>query len=153
MKNKEILNGRIGLKLVAIGKMSKIFALQRFSDEDHEITPEQFSVLAALAEHGAMHQSQIGGATMKDKANITRIVNILETNGLVRRNIEADKRRVNKIYMTERGQLAYTKILPTILGIWKDTVKGISKHEMDILLKVLSKIRTNLEDELNIKDR
>lgn len=152
METQEILNSRIGLKLVAIGKMSKIFALQRFSENQHEVSPEQFSVLAALIEYGAMHQKRLGVATMKDKANVTRIINILEKNGFVRRNIEVDKRQINKIYITEKGRDAYEKILPTILNIWQTTVEGVSAEEMEILLKVLKKIRNNLEEKLHITD-
>lgn len=153
MEKEDLLKSRIGLKLVAIGKMSKIFALQRFSEENHEISPEQFSVLAALAENDGLHQSQLGQATMKDKANITRIINILETNGLVRRSSEVDKRKVNKIYITEKGINAYKKILPTILDIWQSTIDGISPAEIEVMLKVLAQIRQNLDEKLILREK
>ena len=90
---------------------------------------------------------------MKDKANITRIINILETNGFVKRNSEVDKRKVNKIYITEKGRNAYEKILPTILDIWQSTIDGISPNEIEVMLKVLAQIRQNLDEKLNLREK
>ena len=61
-----------------LGKKSKILALQRFSMNNYPITPEQFTILAALVEQDGMYQSQIAHWTMKDRPNITRLTNILE---------------------------------------------------------------------------
>ena len=151
METKKILESRIGLKLVTIGKMSKIFALQSFSCADHPITPEQFSVLAALAEQDGMHQSQIAAFTMKDRPNITRIINILEEKGLVTRNPDTNKRKIFKINITEEGRQAYEKVVPTVLEHWQDSVKGISDEELMSCLKVLNKIKANLEEKLNMQ--
>ncbi len=145
-----LLNSKIGLKLVVIGKMSKIFALQRFAAMGHEITPEQFTVLAALAENNGMFQRQIGTYTLKDRPNITRIINILEKMELVTRISDVEKRKVYKIYITEKGKEVYSKVLPTVLDIWSATVKNISENEISTTLQVLEKIRKNLEGNLNI---
>ena len=151
METKNLLKSKIGLKLVTIGKMSKVFALQSFASKKHPITPEQFSVLAALAEQDGMYQRQIATYTLKDRPNITRIINILEKTGLVKRSSGVDKRKVFKIHITEKGKQVYEEVLPTILGIWSSTVEGISDEEITTALKVLGKIRENLSNNLNIQ--
>ncbi len=153
METKKILESRIGLKLVTIGKMSKVFALQRFSGKNHPITPEQFSVLAALAEQDGMHQSQIAAFTLKDRPNITRIINILEEMELVKRSSGVDRRKVFKVHITPKGREVYEKVLPTILDIWSSTVEGVTNEEMTTTLKVLAKIRENLSNNLNIHNQ
>lgn len=151
MEKKNLLKSKIGLKLVTIGKMSKVFALQSFTVKKHPITPEQFSVLSALAEQDGMYQRQIATYTLKDRPNITRIINILENMELVKRSSGVDKRKVFKIHITEKGRQVYEEVLPTILGIWSSTVEGISDEEITTALKVLGKIRENLSNNLNIQ--
>ena len=151
MKKKNILESKIGLKLTMLGKKSKILALQRFSMNDHPITPEQFTILAALVEQDGMYQSQIARWTMKDRPNITRLTNILEKMKLVSRQADVNKRRVYKISITDKGREVYERILPTILDVWKDTVEGISDIELDTTLQVLHKIRLNLDNNINIQ--
>jgi DNA-binding MarR family transcriptional regulator len=151
MLQNKILKSKIGLKLSTIGKMSKVFAIQQFSYEGHGITPEQFTVLSALVENDGMYQRQICVKTFKDRPNITRIVNILENAGMVRREEDANGRKIYKIYITEKGKKVYDKVLPTILKVWGTTVKGIPEKELEVLLKVLEKIRINLSENLNIQ--
>jgi DNA-binding MarR family transcriptional regulator len=151
MLQNKILKSEIGLKLSTIGKMSKVFAIQQFSYEEHKITPEQFTVLAALVENDGMYQRQICANTFKDRPNMTRIVNILESADLVKRASDANGRKIYKIYITEKGRQVYQKILPTVLKVWGTTVKGIPDEELEILLKVLEKIRKNLSENLNIQ--
>jgi len=152
MESNNLLKSKIGLKLVTIGKMSKILALKRFGGKSHPVTPEQFTVLAALAEHDGMFQRQIATYTLKDRPNITRIINILEDMELVTRNSGVEKRKVNKIYITEKGKQIYEEVLPTILDIWSSTVEGISEDELSTALEVLGKIRENLDKNLNIHE-
>jgi DNA-binding MarR family transcriptional regulator len=151
MLQNKILKSEIGLKLSTIGKMSKVFAIQQFSYEEHGITPEQFTVLAALVENDGMYQRQICVKTFKDRPNVTRIVNILESADLVRRNQDVNGRKIYKIYITDKGRQIYQQILPTILKVWGTTVKDIPDEDLETLLKVLEKIRQNLSENLNIQ--
>ena len=78
MDNIDLLKSRIGMKLVRVGKMVRAIAIQKFIKANYEITPEQFTVLAAILDHDGLYQRQIGALTLKDRPNITRIINILE---------------------------------------------------------------------------
>ena len=85
MDKKDLLKSRIGMKLVRVGKMTRAIATQNFKKENYPITPEQFTVLTAILDHDGLYQRQIGAITLKDRPNITRIVNILEKMELVTR--------------------------------------------------------------------
>lgn len=151
MKQKNILESKIGLKLVSIGKLSKIYAWQKFLAKKHPITPEQFTVLSVLVEHDGLYQRQIAMMTMKDRPNITRIINILENTGMVERISDVEKRKVFKIRITQKGKDVYEKVLPTILEIWSSTVEGLSDEEIETTLIVLEKIKNNIGSDLNIQ--
>lgn len=146
MQAKNLLNQKIGLVLTQIGLLSRVFAIQSFAKNVMEITPEQFTVLTALREHGDLYQRQISAITLKDRANITRIISILESQGFVTRQLEACKRQIQKVSITEKGIEMYEKALPYILEIWAKTIENISEEEMNACFITLQKIKENLQN-------
>lgn len=151
MDNKDLLKSRIGMKLVRVGKMTRAIAVQRFTKENFPLTPEQYTVLTAILDHDGLYQRQISAITLKDRPNITRIINILEKMGFVTRTSDVNKRKVIKINITEKGKEAYNQALPTVLELWQESVEGVSDEELQSCLKVLNKIKVNLEEKLNIQ--
>lgn len=146
MQAKNLFNQKIGLLLSQIGMLSRVFAIQSFSRNGLEITPEQFTVLAALVEHGGLYQRQVCAITLKDRANITRIVSILESQGLVIRRIESQGRQIRKAEITDKGREVYEKALPAILEIWARTVEDVDEDEMNACFLTLQKIKENLQN-------
>lgn len=149
MDNIDLLKSRIGMKLVRVGKMVRAIAIQKFIKANYEITPEQFTVLAAILDHDGLYQRQIGALTLKDRPNITRIINILEDKGLVTRTPDVNKRKIFKINITDKGKIEYENTLPTVLEHWQDSVNGVSDEELKSCLNVLNKIKENLEEKLH----
>ena len=146
MQAKFLLNQKIGLLLTQIGLLSRVFAIQSFSKNVCEITPEQFTVLAALKEHGDLYQRQISAITLKDRANITRIISILETQGFISRKVESQGRQIQKVSITDKGSEMVEKALPFILDIWAKTVENIDEEEMNACFLTLQKIKENLQN-------
>ncbi len=146
MKQEILLKHKIGMRLSRIGLLSKVFATQAFAKDGCGITPEQFTVLSALKENDGMYLRQLANITFKDRPNMTRIVSILESNGYVASTLESEGRQVKKLYITEKGKEICDKMLPTILKVWQETVKGISEEEIDSVLRTLDKIEKNLRD-------
>ena len=151
MDKTDLLKSRIGMKLVRVGKMVRAIANRKFVEADYPITPEQFTVLTAILDHDGLYQRQIGALTLKDRPNITRIINILENKGLVTRTADTNKRKIFKINITEKGKEAYEEVLPTVIEHWQQTVEGVTDEELESCLKVLNKIKINLEEKLNMQ--
>lgn len=139
------------MKLVRIGKMTRAIAVQRFSAKNFEITPEQLMVLSALIDHDGLYQRQIGMITLKDRPNITRIINILEKMNFVTRKPDVNKRKIYKIFVTDEGKNVVKKVMPTALELWKNIVDGVDEDELEITLKVMNKFKENLMKDMNIQ--
>ncbi|MBL7942777.1 MAG: MarR family transcriptional regulator [Flavobacteriales bacterium] len=108
------------------------------------ITPEQFSVLSHLWQRDGLQQNELALCTNRNRANVTRILDILEREGIVERRDDEKDRRVFRIYLTAKG-----KSLREVTAICaeqsiKDSLKGLSKEEIDICTKVLLKIKRNV---------
>ncbi len=151
MDKHNLLKSRIGMKLVRVGRMVRAIANQKFVKANLPITPEQFTVLTAILDHDGLYQRQIGALTLKDRPNITRIINILEEKGLVTRTPDKNKRKIFKINITDKGKEAYNEVLPTVAEHWQSTVEDVSDEELENCLTVLNKIKANLEKKLNIQ--
>ena len=151
MKQQEILKSRIGMKLVRIGKMTRAISTQLFASKGFEITPEQLTVLHALINHNGMYQRQIGAITLKDRPNITRIIKILEKMELITKHEDVSGRKVQKIFVTQKGKELLDKMMPTAVSFWQKTIEGIEEDELIIAFNALNKIKENLEKELNIQ--
>lgn len=139
------------MKLVRIGKMTRAIAVQRFSAKNFEITPEQLMVLSALIDHDGLYQRQIGMITLKDRPNITRIINILEKMNFVTRKPDVNKRKIYKIFVTDEGKNVVKKVMPTALELWENIVDGVNEDELEITLKVMNKFKENLMKDMNIQ--
>lgn len=151
MDKTKALKYKIGPKLAGTGNLSKVFAIQTFVNSNLNITPEQFSVLHVLVENGCLYQRQISALTLKDRPNVSRILNILENMGYVSKTPDVNKRKIVKINITQEGIDLYNKAVPTILKVWHETVEGIPEEELDILNNVLEKINKNLLSKVNIQ--
>lgn len=147
----EVLKSKIGVRLVMAGKLTRTLAIQKFAANNYEITPEQFTILSALIENDGMYQRQIAAITVKDRPNITRILKILEDMELITKKPDVNKRKIHKIFITDKGRKMYEKVLPTILELWASSLEGVTSEEVDSCLKTLFKIKTNLEKYVKIQ--
>lgn len=82
----------------------------------------------------------------KDRPNITRMLDILEKQGYVKRVKDPNNKRIIKIYITPAG-LEKVKLMEPYRKSFQERIeKGISKEDLDICRSVMKRIRANLED-------
>lgn len=149
---KEILQQtQIGYNLSKVGLLSKLYAIQTLNAQSCPVTPEQYSVLGVLIKYGPIYQRQISAITLKDRGNVTRILNILEKLECITKKADVNGRKIYKIYITEKGKKIYEATKPIILKIWENSVKGISEDELLSFSKTLEKITENLKEKVNIQ--
>ncbi len=127
-------------------------ALRRaFQAAGYDVTPEQWAVLARLEEEEGMNQTRLGEKMLKDRHNITRILNLLERRGYVeRRPDEADK-RVYRVYMTAAGRATRKELAPIVLAHRRSAFKGLTREDFRTMRRLLERILKNLEGRLAIQ--
>lgn len=146
---KELLTKLIGITIVATGRAIKTHNLKVYDNNNFEITPEQYVVLNTLNREGSLYQKELGEKLYKDKANITRLLSILEEKGLIEKNSQIEnEKQVNKVKITERGMLIRDKMAPAVDIARREYVQGISEDDLYTCIKVLEKIQENLSRKL-----
>ena len=108
------------------------------------ITPEQFSVLSHLWQKDGLQQSELALCTNRNRANVTRVIDILEREGIVERKDDQNDRRVFKIYLTSKGKSLRVATAKCAAQAIQDSLKGLTKSEIAIATKVLLKVRSNV---------
>lgn len=150
MKQDILLRQKIGLRLSRAGSLAKLFAIQTFAKSNHDLKPEQFTVLYTLKINNGMFMRQLADITCKDRPNMTRIVSILEEKGYLTSELDAEGRQVKKLYITDKGEKVCSKTLPVILKIWGDSVEGLEPEEIDSFLSTLDKIERNIKERTQV---
>ena len=83
------------------------------------------------------------------RSTATKILQLMEKNGLIeRQKVESDA-RLKKIVLTNKALDIHKKAVGNIETLEQNMLKDISQEEIENFLKVLDKIKANLE-EINV---
>lgn len=128
-----------------IGKASRLLA-NRISKNlsDHQVTAEQWTILANLWQHNGQTQQSLADLSNKNKASITHLVDNLEKRQLVERRADDTDRRNKKIFLTEEGRALQEALSKIVKKTTKEATEGIDKKELKSVRKVLKKMVENL---------
>ena len=116
-----------------------------------DITREQFGILILLSITGGVSQTQIANMLGKDRPNITRMIDILEKKGLIRREKDENNRRILKVYLTDEGFKKAELARPLKERIDKIQSKALTQEEVQVLGKLLKKVRNSIAKEYNLE--
>lgn len=116
-----------------------------FHAKGYDLTFDQWVILMVLLSQPGMIQSDLAERTLKDKTNVTRILDLLEKSGYLERRAHECDRRSTRLYLTD----SCVKMLgePTALSreINLKCREGISDEELDVFYSVLERIGKNAE--------
>lgn len=118
---------------------------KKFKECGFDITPEQMTVLYGLQEKNGQYQKELGDKILKDKPNVTRLLDILEKRRLVERKADTNDRRKFKVFITEEGGKTLEKLLPIAKEVKKQAIKDIPENDLKILVNILNKISKNID--------
>jgi MarR family transcriptional regulator, multiple antibiotic resistance protein MarR len=109
-----------------------------------EISSAQFIVLAALAmADGAKSASDLCKGISYDAGAMTRMLDRLESKGLIRRTRGSDDRRVVYLELTEQGHQAFPRMRLVSLGVVNRFLRGFSQAEARQLEDFLTRMLEN----------
>ncbi|OBZ12195.1 MarR family winged helix-turn-helix transcriptional regulator [Bacillus sp. FJAT-26390] len=113
--------------------------------QEHDVTPEQWSLLMCLDEHDGITHKDLAHRTDKDPANITRLVDQLERKELVRRVANPGDRRSQLLYLTQNGRTNAHALAPIEANLVTQMLKDISEEEIQAFMSFMAKIKNNVE--------
>jgi DNA-binding MarR family transcriptional regulator len=111
-----------------------------------DITVEQWSVLYYLWKQDGMSQQDLCNATFRDKPSITRLVDNLEKQKLVKRMPSKKDRRINEVFLTEKGRFMETLSMKVANQTMNEALAGVAEKQVNVAKEVLQKVYDNLQN-------
>jgi DNA-binding MarR family transcriptional regulator len=115
-----------------------------FTAEGHDITPEQWGVLHRLQEGQGLSQGYLAQSVSKDKTTMVRILDSLESRGLVERKRDSKDRRSFRIYLTEEGRAVWAKLVPVVARFNGQVFSQVNERDLLAVVQVLDAITDKL---------
>jgi DNA-binding MarR family transcriptional regulator len=112
------------------------------------LSPSQFAVLVLLDGESGWRLTDLSERLLVDKSTITRIVDRLESAGLVRREADPDDRRVQRVVLTGQGQETRDRARAAHKRSIERRMGALDTDEQHQLLALLTRLRDGLQADL-----
>jgi MarR family transcriptional regulator for hemolysin len=113
--------------------------------KDHDITPEQWSVLYQIDRTEGLIQKEIATRSGKDKPTTTRILDHLEKKELIYKRTGENDRRSFKVYITDKGKALIQETIPIEAQVTEEIKTCISSEEYMLLMELLLRINSHVD--------
>lgn len=120
--------------------------LQRnFRNAGLEVTVEQWTILYHLWKEDCLSQQELCKRTFKDKPSVTRLIDNLEKQKLVKRTHSKEDRRINFICLTEKGKNLQDTTIMLANQTMSEALLSVKNNEIETVRAVLQKVYDNLK--------
>lgn len=129
-----------------LGKTSKIVdyhLLEAFQRHDLDLSKEQMIVLKKLHDSDGLNQNELAFLTFRDKSSLARLLSKMERKKYIIRSHNKEDKRINEVFLTEKGRLIFRKTRPVIKDLLDIMEHGISQEEKGQIIKILKKVQHN----------
>ncbi len=118
--------------------------LKKLKQNNINLTIEQWIVLLGVKNYEGSTQKEISDNTLKDTANVKRIIDQLIKKGFVKRKEHSTDLRKSHLAVTQKGMNIILKALPIMDSVRRKGLTDVSEKEFDYLVSTLKKIYHNL---------
>lgn len=145
MPNNQFKRRELYFVITGVANMALARRLQKYFRENGlDLTVEQWSILVHLWKYDGVSQQELSNRTFRDKPSITRLVDNLEKLGLAERRASEDDRRINRIYLTEKGKSLRDPSMELANKTLNEGLECISAEDIATTKRVLEKMYENL---------
>lgn len=108
------------------------------------LTRAQWQVLGILRRCPGISQARLADKLEVRPITLTRLLDRLEKTGWVERRLDADDRRVRRLYLTVQVAGVVRRMRALGKDLRQEAISGISQQEHTMLVDILKRIKTNL---------
>jgi len=117
---------------------------KKFRNAGLDITIEQWTVLYHLWKEDCLSQQELCNRTYRDKPSITRLIDNLEKQKLLKRSSHKNDKRINLVCLTEAGKALQGTTLELANQTMDEALVDVRKDDIEIVKKVLQQVYDNL---------
>jgi DNA-binding MarR family transcriptional regulator len=139
-----VLDNAIGYWVHRVYQAARNDLYKAFRAHGLDITPEQWTILLSLWERDGRTQRELGEATFRDAPTMSRMVDSLERQGLVKRRSDAGDARARTVWLTDAGRKVKKVLVPAARGMVERLTAGIDEADMITTRAALRRMFANL---------
>lgn len=139
-----VLENALPFFLHGVYQRLRTVTYQAFNQHGLEITPEQWIVLVRLWQRDGRTVSELSESTQRDKPTMSRILDSMETHGLVRRTTDEKDARTRIIQLTREGKAMRKKLVPVAKSLVTQLEADIPEADLVITRRTLRRMFENL---------
>jgi DNA-binding MarR family transcriptional regulator len=117
---------------------------KNFRNAGLEITIEQWTVLYHLWKEDCLSQQELCNRTYRDKPSITRLIDNMEKQKLLKRASHKNDKRINLVCLTEAGKALQNITLELANETMDEALNGVKKEDIEVVKNVLQRVYDNL---------
>jgi DNA-binding MarR family transcriptional regulator len=145
MSNNQFKRGELYSVINGMASTAVARRLQKnFRQSGFEITIEQWSILYHLWKEDCLSQQELCNRTFRDKPSITRLIDNLEKQKLVKRMPSKTDRRINLVCLTDTAREVQETTIELANQTMNEALLGINREEIETVKQVLQKVYDNL---------
>lgn len=129
----------IGVYIDRTYKVVRQDLINRFKHAEIDITPEQWVILSKLQTE-AMSQADLASESFKDKHTVSRIIDLLQKKGFVKRTQDPDDGRRYLVSVTEAGNSETDRAREHVYASREVGWENINEEEYRQLRTLLDKV-------------
>ncbi len=139
-KRGELYSVLTGMASIAIARRLQ----KNFRQAGLEISVEQWSVLYHLWKEDGLSQQELCVRSFRDKPSITRLLDNMEKQGLVKRMPSPTDRRINLVMLTDISRQLKDSTTELANTTMNEGLDGVTTDEIETVKKVLQQVYDNL---------
>lgn len=124
--------------------MGRYNASLRDEMADLGLTTPKMRALAVLSVQDGPLIRELAVYTVTEQSTLSRALDQLTTEGLIRREADPDDSRATRLFMTPAGRAAFDSLWPHMATAQSRMFRGISDHERAAFVGTLQKMLTNI---------
>ena len=123
-----------------LNQISVAIFTERMARAGLALTPVQFAALSALDAYPGVDQATVAGLVAYDRVTLGKVIDKLESRGLIRRRVSAQDRRARTLDLTPAGHALLEQARPMVRDLQSDILSGLDRDEAATFLALLDKV-------------
>lgn len=111
---------------------------------EHDVTEQQWRVLRALAEAEEMEVTELARRSVILSPSLSRILQNLETRGLIRRRAVREDQRRALISITAKGKRLFKRVAPHSEAHYEEITAAFGGRKLETLYRLLGDLEASL---------
>lgn len=136
----------VGYLLERTTRLVKLQFHQSFKKLGLDMTPEQWVIMDALYQKNNQAQKDLGDASYKDAATISRILDVLAKKNWINREKSEEDRRIYIITQTKEGKAIVKKVLKEVERLRSQGWKNLNQKDYRDFTRIINQVFQNYKD-------